>query len=159
MKIKILVAILMFMMVCAVIANGQGQMSPAFREQARRALDAIQRLPLIPSKESQEPGWELRKLDAEKAVAEAKYKARTVKDKEVLKLLQAANFLIGAAKGRSALDPDWQPLEEAATQCKIEVVVAFDANDLSELGRKKAAEKTCLKQQDAILKRWEEKRQ
>jgi hypothetical protein len=155
-KIKPFVATLVFMLVCAAIASGQGQMSPAFREQGRRALDAIRRLPSIPSKEHQEPGLEQRKLDAEKAIAEAKYKARTVKDKEVLKLLQAANLMIGAALRTSELDPDWAPLNDASVQCKVEIIAAVDPiGELSALGRKKAAEKTCLKQKDAILKKWE----
>jgi hypothetical protein len=157
-KIKALTAILTTVLLCAIIANGQGgKMSPAFRDKAQRAFDAILRLPTsIPSAESHEPGWEQRKLDVDKAVDEAKYKARTVKDKQVLALLSASNFLIGAAKERRVLDPDWQLLTDAATQCHAELIAELQPGDLSAAGRKRAAEKTCLKQQDAIVKSWEE---
>jgi hypothetical protein len=132
-----------------------GAMSPAFHEQARRALDAINRLPVDLSAENRDAGWEQRKLDVDKAIDELKYKARTAKDKEILKIFKAANFLMGAAKERHVLDPDWKPLNEAGFQCQIELVAEFEPKDqLSPLGRKRAAEKTCLKLQDAIIQRW-----
>lgn len=158
----------MLALLCPVIANGQrkqsvtptrsgdGGMSAAFRDKAKRALDAIRRLPTtIPSAEYHEPGWEQRKLDMDKAVDEAKYKARTVKDKQVLQILSASRFLIGAAKDFPVRNPDWKLLSDAAWQCRIELMAALEPKyELSASGLKQAAKKTCLKQQDAILKKW-----
>lgn len=134
--------------------QSENKMSPAFQEQGLRALDAIRRLPLIPSADDRHPGFEQRKLDAEKAIDEAKYKARTFKDKEVLKILRAAEFLIAAAQKRHVHDPDWKLLTDAASQCKVEITAEFEPDGLSALGRKQAAQKTCLKKQDAIVKMW-----
>jgi len=166
---KIRHIILMLALVCPMIANGQRKesvnptqrgnsgMSAAFRDKAQRAYDAIRRLPTaIPSAESREPGWEQRKLDLDKAVDEAKYKALTVKDKQVLRILSASRFLIGAAKERHVLDRDWQPLSDAAWQCQLELIAELQPKHaLSAIGRRQAAEKTCLKQRDAIVKTWE----
>lgn len=155
-KVKYIVVILILGLAAAV-ANPQSRgMSPAFREKARRALDAIRRLPLDLSADAYDPSYDQRKIDVEKAIDEAKYKTRTASDKQVLKILKAADFLMGAAKKRHALDPDWQPLREAALQCKVELTAEFEPASLSSLGRRHAAEKTCLKKQDAIIRLWEQ---
>jgi hypothetical protein len=119
-------------------------------------LDAILRLPLDLTADADDPSYEQRKLDVEKAIDEAKHKARTAADIRVLKIFKAADFLMGAAKKRHALDPDWKPLREAAMQCKVELMAEFEPTSLSSLGRKHAAEKTCLKKQDAIVRLWEQ---
>jgi DNA repair exonuclease SbcCD ATPase subunit len=123
-------------------ANG---MSPAFRDKARRAWDAIQRLPLTTSARARMPGFEQRKLDVEKAIDEAKYKAHTIKENQVLMILQETDFLIGALRGMHILDPDWGALDAAELQCETELRAEFGP------GRRDTPAKTCLKQSDAIF--------
>jgi hypothetical protein len=143
----------------AVPKQSENEMSSAFRELAYRALDAIERLPNVPSAESRETGFDARKLDAEKAIDEAKYKAQTAKDKEILKILSAALFGRTAAKERSALHRDWQKLTQLGIQCGVELKAEFEPDHLSEAGLKQAKEKTCLSQESAILKAWEQQRE
>lgn len=135
--------------------QSQSKMSPAFQKQGQRASDAIMRVQ-VPSAGRYQAGFEQRQLDAEKAIDEAKYKARTIKDKHVLRMLRAAGFLIEFAKARNADDPDWRLIGVAFITCQIEIAVEFDPNFLTAAGRKQ--EKTCLKQHDALLKMWEERR-
>jgi hypothetical protein len=134
------------------------EMSVAFREQGRRAFDAIERVPSIGSTENPTAGFELRALDAEKAVDEAKYKASTAKDKTVLDLLGAALYGRTGPEKRSLLDPDHLKLFKMGLQCETELRAEFEPENLSELGRQTARQKSCLTQQKAILDEFEQKR-
>jgi hypothetical protein len=130
-------------------------MSSAFREQARRAFDAVDRVPEMGSREYPHAGFDIRELDAEKAIAEAKYKAITAKDKEVLDLLGAALYGRTAPETRPLLDPDHNKLIEMGVQCEVELKAEFEPEHLTELGLKTAREKTCLSRQEAILSEME----
>lgn len=133
----------------------EGEMSPAFREQAHRALDAIWRVPRFAAADNPKPGFEVRKLDAEKAVVEAKYKAHTVKDREILRILEVALLGLTAAGDRSAFDTDWKKLQDVASQCITELHAELEPEVLSEVGRRTAQEKTCIKQMDSIMRAWQ----
>ena len=132
-------------------SHPENEMSAAFREQGWRALDAINRVPVIGSKEYPQPGFEVRELEAEKAIDEAKYKAQTTKDKDVLKLLWAALYGRTGPEKRSLLDPDHIKLVEMGAQCNVELKAEFEPEHLTELGLKTAREKTCLSRHEAIL--------
>ncbi len=134
------------------------EMSPAFQKQGQRALDAIERIPLFPSANKIQPGFEQRMLDAEKAIDEAKYNAKTNKDKEVLKILQTTIALIKAQKSMEGLDPDRRITGLAEIQCEAEIKALFEPDSLSTYGIKQAAEKTCLKKVEAINKIQEQRR-
>jgi hypothetical protein len=133
------------------------EMSPEFKELAMRASDAIKRIPSLPSADEPKPGFTERKADAQKAVDEAKYKSRTARDNEVLKLLQTNLFFLGAANDFHVLGPDWSPLMEGANQCRSETLLALDSQSLSPTGRKSAEQKTCLIRKEQIEKRWGKK--
>lgn len=133
------------------------EISPAFREQAQRALDAIERVPEMGSLEYPHVGFDVRELDAEKAIAEAKYKASTVKDKEILDVLGAALYGRTAVERRPLLDPDHMTIIRMGDQCTIELIGELDPGKLSEAGLTKANAKTCLTQERALLDKWEQK--
>ena len=135
------------------------EMSPEFKEQAWRAHDALKRIGGLPSSDKPERGFDQRKLEAEKAIDEAKYKSVTAKDKEILKLLQTADFFIGAASTKGILNPDWTILTDGSIQCGIELTAQFEPESLSEKGKQTASEKSCLDKQTALLKRWSERSQ
>lgn len=132
------------------------EMSPEFKEKGWRAHDAIKRIGGLPSADKPERGFDQRKLEAEKAIDEAKYKSVTAKDKETLKLLQTANFFIGAASTRDILHPDWKVLTDGSRQCRIELTAQFEPETLSEKGKQAASEKSCVDKQTALLKKWSE---
>ena len=136
-------------------SHPENEMSRPFREQGYRAFDAIQRVPSVGSKEYPQPGFALRELDAEKAIDEAKYKAQTAKDKEVLDLLWAALFGRTGAEKRSLLNPDHMKFFQMGDQCLLELRAEFESANLTELGLKTAREKTCLSQHEAILSEME----
>jgi choline dehydrogenase-like flavoprotein len=130
-------------------------MSAAFREQARRAVDAISRIPFMPTlqSESEAVSLETRKLDAEKATDEAKYKVATAKDREVLKMLDAYLLARTALSSRSTRDLD--AYAKMDRQCAIELAVTFNTGELREDIKREAENKTCLTQlaqQDAVTK-------
>jgi hypothetical protein len=130
-------------------SHSDNQMSSAFREQAYRAFDAIMRVqePLhVQTPVSVEMAFELRKIYAEKAIDEAKYKISTARDKEILEILNASLLL----RNRSSFAPDELKAVEASSQCERELMTEFEPEDSNEFVRKKAAEKTCLKQLDTL---------
>ncbi len=136
----------------------QDRVSPAFKEKAIRAVDAIERMGVVHSSDSYETGYdsyetgyEQRKLDVEKAIAEAKYKATTDKDFDLLNILQITDQLVGWAKERKTEHEDWKMIVKVAGDCRNEVQFEIDL-ELSKFKR----ERTCLKQRDAILQKWNE---
>jgi hypothetical protein len=128
-------------------AISENEMSPEFREWAHRASDAILRL------SDSDTGIELRKLDAEKAVDEAKYRARTAKDKDFLEVLRAAEYLTARTKTPDVQNPDSILILRNAYQCKREIAAEFEPADSND----NPTEKTCLKQLTAIVKAWDER--
>jgi hypothetical protein len=133
------------------MSHPDNEMSAAFREQARRAFDAIDRVPEMGSKEYPHSGFDVRELDAEKAIAEAKYKAMTGRDKEVLDLLGAALYGRTAPERRPLLDPDHIKLIKMGVQCEMELRAEFEPERLTDAGLKQARGKTCLTLQKEIL--------
>jgi hypothetical protein len=120
----------------------ENEMSPEFQEMGHRALDAILRL------NGSDTGIELRKLDAEKAVDEAKYKARTAKDKEVLEVLRAAEVLTAEVKTQDVQKPEAIAILRTSYQCRNEA--AAELQPANSGGT--PTEKLCLEQLASITK-------
>lgn len=132
-------------------AETEHEMSAAFREQAQRAYDAIQRVPRTGSQEYPSAGFDVRELDADKAIAEAKYKAVTAKDKEVLNLMDAALWGRTASERRHLLDPHHLRFFKMGLQCDLELDAELEPEHLTEIGLTNAHQKTCLTQRKTIL--------
>ena len=130
----------------APLESRDNEMSEAFREQAHRALDAIDRLPSVSSRGSTETWPQDRQLDAEKAIDEAKYKVQTAKDKEVLKILNAAFIGRTSARHRWTTDPGWKRVTELGRQCILELKIKFEPEGWSEDDIAAATTHPCLTQ-------------
>ena len=102
-------------------------------------------------------GFESRKLDAEKAIDEAKYKARTSKDIEILRVLHAWNGMIDVNPFKSAqMLGDRQTrkmLWDGSLQCYMEIQYEFEPDRLSLTGKETALKKLCVATRDQISKR------
>lgn len=101
-------------------------------------------MPISPSLEFPSPGFEARKIDDEKAIDEAKYKARTSKDKEILGVLRTLDSFIDLANLTSIRDSNWKTLGEGRRQCQLEVEFALEPDHLSDAAKEMATKKLCL---------------
>ena len=81
------------------------QLSPAFKEAAWRATDALDRIGDVDSMFLTDVERKLI-IDADKAVDEAKYKAVTTMDKEVLRMLKVSILSEKVAQYISPSDPE-----------------------------------------------------
>ena len=127
-----------------------------FRQEARRAYDALDRLVMavlsmsLPS--SALDDLPTLNLDAEKAVKEAKYKAKTKADEAVVSMLGMAlvQTQLQASIGRLPLAEKVARLDEKdeaqkrAIQCQLEVLLAINPQGLEAKGVTQARLKTCL---------------
>lgn len=139
-------------------------LNPAFRKEAWRALNAIDRIPPSYSKDSsgelfsnnpsmakqmEEKRADAKHLilDAEKAVDEAKYDA-TASDKHVLFLLQTALASLELQGNYSFSDPKFKPFNDRYAQCVFEARYYLEPDQLDEKQLKQAKLKTCDKKTD-----------
>ena len=117
-------------------------LSPEFKEKAQRALDAVERVPHTLSKRDMTLVNQNLLVDADKAVAEAKYKATTALDMRVLRTLQTWVIYLKHQAIYNVLDAKWQPRVERTFQCQLEARLHIGAT-LSEQGRERAKLDTC----------------
>ncbi len=117
-------------------------LSAAFKKEAWKALDAIQRIDFALSKENKDSNKTLI-ADAEKAVNEAKYAATTSSDKQMLFTLQVSLDSLELQGIYDIEDARFKPYFDRHVQCISEALYYFEPDKVTKEGIEKARLKTC----------------
>ena len=119
-------------------------LSAAFKKEAWKALDAIQRIDFALSKENKDSNKALIG-DAENAVNEAKYVATTPSDKQMLFTLQMSLDSLELQGMYDIQDAKFKPYLDRHVQCISEALYYFEPARVTKEGIEKAKLKTCNK--------------
>jgi hypothetical protein len=116
-------------------------LSPAFQEMALRASDALERLPDTMSRRDKGDNYYQLILDAQKAIAEAKYKATSQPDKNLLRRLQTDLNMTETLALFEVLDSRWRQVQDIRLQCWIEIQYGLNPESLNDKAKGEAAKR------------------
>lgn len=123
--------------------DANGRLSPEFKKQVWRALDAFNRISSVLNRSEMDANSEVLINEASKAIDEAKYLASTSLDNYVLHSLQMALLSRQSQAAYEIVSPNWTVANHRALQCKLEVTYFITPDQLSEKGTADAKRLTC----------------
>jgi hypothetical protein len=128
-------------------------LTPEFRKEAWRALDAVMRVDFTLNVDNYNNEQKELLSAAEKAIDEAKYKRITKADQEIFRKLNGFYFGLSMQKHFTAGELlNNNPYFQLHSQCEAELLLYFEPEKMDQEGVKKAKQQTCAKKAEDILK-------
>ncbi len=87
-------------------------------------------------------------IDSKKAVDEAKYIAKTARERYVVRVLQMSVLSFEGQLSQDIGTPEWKASTHRALQCETEAIYVLTPEQLSEKGKADARLQTCNKATD-----------